>query len=825
MVNFTVNQIRALMDKQTNIRNMCVIAPAYHGEPSLVESLLEKAGIITTDNTHLPDASQDVTENRITIKPIMNPMFHELDSYRLSLIKQPADGQAFLINLIGSHSHGDFSDATATLRVTDGVLVVVDYVEGVCIPTENMLRQALAERVKPVLVIVGLDRGLLEFQISKEDLYQSFVRTIDSVNDIISTYRDTALGDLHVSPDKGTVAFSSALQGWGFTLRQFAARYGKQFGIDQGRIMAKLWGDNFYDRATRKWTTKAVDAEGKQLERSFNMFVLDPIFKIFDAVMNSQKGDLNRILDKLGIELCQEDRGFVGEALLKVIMQSFLPVSDSLLEMIIIDLPSPVTAQRYRVDSLYEGPMDDELALGIRNCDPNAPLILYVSRMVPTSDNGRFYGFGRVFSGTVRSGTMYRIQRPKYWPGHKDDLAVKAIERAILMMGRYVEPIEDCPAGNVIGLIGVDHCLHKSGTITSSETAYNMKAMKFSTAPVVQVAVEVKNAVDLPKLVEGLKHLSKPEPCIQTWVSETGEYIIAGASDLQLDICIKDLEDLAGVPLQKSLPIVGYRETVMTESSIVALSKSPNKHRSSKRIDSGNITSRDDLKTRARILADEYDWSIVDARKIWCFGPETTGPNLLVDMTRDVQNLNEYRDSVIAGFQWATKEGVCAEENTRGVRFNILDATIQGDTTRRGHGQMIPTTRCVCHAACLLATPGIQEPINLVEIQCPESAVGVIHSILSERRGQVFSVVKWRSTPTVAIKAYLPVNESFNFSAVLRMRTQGQAFSQSVFDHWENMDGSPLDKRSKLEELVRSIRTRKGLKPEIPRLEQYYDKL
>ena len=107
------------------------------------------------------------------------------------------------------------------------------------------------------------------------------------------------------------------------------------------------------------------------------------------------------------------------------------------------------------------------------------------------------------------------------------------------MMGRYVEPIEDCPAGNIIGLVGIDQFLLKSGTLTTAETAHNMKVMKFSVSPVVQVAVEVKNAADLPKLVEGLKRLSKSDPCVQAWIAETGEHIVAGAGELHLEICLK----------------------------------------------------------------------------------------------------------------------------------------------------------------------------------------------------------------------------------------------------------------------------------------------
>ncbi|KAF8560161.1 P-loop containing nucleoside triphosphate hydrolase protein [Imleria badia] len=836
-------QVRGLMDRPTNIRNMSVIAHVDHGKSTLTDSLVSKAGIIASakaGEVRFTDTREDEKERGITIKSTAISMYFEMNKEDVEVLNQKTDSNEFLINLIDSPGHVDFSsEVTAALRVTDGALVVVDCIEGVCVQTETVLRQALTERIKPVVVINKVDRALLELQVQKEDLYQSFQRTVETVNVIISTYHDTALGDVQVYPDKGTVAFASGLHGWGFTLRQFAGRYSKKFGVPKDKLISKLWGDNFFNPTTRKWSTKSADADGKPLERAFNMFVLDPIFKIFDAVMKHKKDQVDTMCDKLDIKLTAEEREIPeAKALLKTIMRKFLPAGEALLEMIVIHLPSPATAQRYRVETLYEGPMDDESAIGIRDCDPKGPLVLYVSKMVPTSDKGRFYAFGRVFSGTVRAGPKIRIQGPNYVPGKKEDLFVKSVQRTVLMMGRYIEPIEDCPAGNIIGLVGIDQFLLKSGTLTTSETAHNMRVMRFSVSPVVQVAVEVKNAADLPKLVEGLKRLSKSDPCVQAWIADTGEHIVAGAGELHLEICLKDLqEDHAGVPLKISDPVVGYRETVKTESSIVALSKSQNKHNRlyakalpldeelTKAIEAGTINARDDYKTRARILADEHGWDVTDARKIWCFGPETTGPNLLVDVTKGVQYLNEIKDSCIAAFQWATKEGVCAEENMRGVRLNVMDVTLHTDAIHRGGGQIIPTCRRVCYAACLLATPGLQEPVYLVEIQCPENAIGGIYSVLNKRRGQVFSEEQRPGTPMFTVKAYLPVMESFGFNGDLRSQTAGQAFPQCVFDHWEIMNGSPLDKGSKLEELVKGIRTRKGLKPDIPPLDYYYDKL
>merc|ERR1712037_699464 len=185
-------------------------------------------------------------------------------------------------------------------------------------------------------------------------------------------------------------------------------------------------------------------------------------------------------------------------------------------------------------------------------------------------------------------------------------------------------------------------------------------------------------------------------------------------------------------------------------------------------IDNGEVNPRDDFKVRGRYLADKYEYDITEARKIWCFGPDTMGPNILMDATKGVQYLNEIKDSVVAGFQWATKEGVLCDENMRGIRFNIYDVTLHTDAIHRGGGQIIPTARRVLYASAITAGSAIMEPVYLVEIQCPENAVGGIYGVLNRRRGHVFEEAQTPGTPMFVVKAYLPVNESFGFTADLR---------------------------------------------------------
>jgi elongation factor 2 len=843
------------MDKKNNIRNMSVIAHVDHGKSTLTDSLVAKAGIIAAakaGETRATDTRKDEQERCITIKSTAISMYFEMDKKDLEFVKQEKakkpDGSVepgFLINLIDSPGHVDFSsEVTAALRVTDGALVVVDCVSGVCVQTETVLRQAIAERIRPVLFMNKMDRALLELQLEQEELYQTFQRIVENVNVIVATYADDdgPMGTVRVDVNNGSVGFGSGLHGWAFTLKQFAEMYASKFGVDIDKMMKKLWGESFFSSKTKKWS-KTKDADNK---RSFCMYVLDPIYMVFDAIMNFKKEQVEKLLTKLTRAdgkvvkdvLKHEEKEMEGKPLMKAVMRNWLPAGEAMFQMIVIHLPSPVTAQKYRAELLYEGPHDDAACMGIKNCDTDAPLMMYISKMVPTSDKGRFYAFGRVFSGKISTGMKARIMGPNFVPGKKEDLYEKSIQRTILMMGGRVEAIEDVPAGNICGLVGVDQFLVKTGTITTFKEAHNMKVMKFSVSPVVRVAVEPKNPADLPKLVEGLKRLSKSDPMVQCIIEESGEHIIAGAGELHLEICLKDLEeDHAQIPLKKSDPVVSYRETVSEESDQMCLSKSPNKHNRlfmkavpmpdglAEDIENGEVNPRDDFKVRGRYLADKYDYDITEARKIWCFGPDTNGPNIMVDCTKGVQYLNEIKDSCVAGFQWASKEGVLCDENLRAVRFNLYDVALHADAIHRGGGQIIPTARRVLYACMLTAEPRLMEPVYLVEIQCPENAVGGIYGVLNRRRGHVFEEAQTPGTPMFVVKAYLPVNESFGFTADLRSNTGGQAFPQCVFDHWQVMPGDPMDGSSKTYQIVQDTKQRKGLKPGNADLGNYLDKL
>eukprot|EP01055_Gregarina_sp_Pseudo9_P004603 Gregarina_sp_Pseudo_9__4602@NODE_478_length_2747_cov_1543_696455_g91_i1_p1_GENE_NODE_478_length_2747_cov_1543_696455_g91_i1NODE_478_length_2747_cov_1543_696455_g91_i1_p1_ORF_typecomplete_len841_score169_20GTP_EFTU/PF00009_27/3e53GTP_EFTU/PF00009_27/7_9e03EFG_IV/PF03764_18/99EFG_IV/PF03764_18/8_7e25EFG_II/PF14492_6/6e25EFG_C/PF00679_24/1_3e19GTP_EFTU_D2/PF03144_25/1_1e12MMR_HSR1/PF01926_23/0_00072SRPRB/PF09439_10/0_045RF3_C/PF16658_5/0_09_NODE_478_length_2747_cov_1543_696455_g91_i11322654 len=840
MVNFTVEEMRQIMGKPTNIRNMSVIAHVDHGKSTLTDSLVSKAGIISAKaagDARFTDTRADEQERCITIKSTGISMYFEHE------IEEGKGKEPFLINLIDSPGHVDFSsEVTAALRVTDGALVVVDAVEGVCVQTETVLRQSLAERVRPVLHMNKVDRCLLELKQEPEAMYETFRKNIEDVNVVIATYQDSTSGfDAQVAAEKGTISFGSGLHGWAFTIERFAKMYAKKFNVPKEKMMQRLWGDNFFNSKKKTWT-KAKDDSDPDCQRGYCQFILRPIYDLFECTMTSdnteQKQKLDKMLVTLGVELKGEDKELLGKPLLKRIMQLWLPAGDTLLEMIVTHLPSPVVAQKYRVTTLYSGPMDDEAANAIRTCDPDGPLMMYVSKMVPTSDKGRFYAFGRVFSGTIATGQKVRILGPAYQPGHKEDLNIKNIQRTVLMMGRFVEQIQDVPCGNTVALVGVDQYLLKSGTLTTLDTAHTFIDMKYSVSPVVRVAVTPKDHKELPKLVEGLKRLSKSDPLVVCTSEESGQHVVAGCGELHVEICLKDLrEEYAQIDIIVSEPVVSYKETLTKACEEPGMAKSQNKHNRLyitgepldeglvADVEAGRVTMRDDVKERTNLLADKYNWEKNHATKIWCFGPDTIGPNMLVDCTAGLQYVNEIKDHCNSAFQWATREGALCEENMRGCRFNLVDCTLHTDAIHRGAGQILGTCRKGILGVSLTCEPRLVEPIFLVQITVPEDNMSGVYAVLNKRRGVVIADEVRMGTPLHDMRAHLPVAESFGFTSLLREKTQGKAFPQCVFDHWAILAGSPFEKDSKHEQTVAEIRKRKNLNENWEKTDQYLDKL
>jgi len=382
------------MGNAENVRNVCVIGSQGHGKSALIKTLHTIVGIPPVSHENASISSTEGNQDQAhadTIKPptfslhLKRPRKDPGDTSAINnslpekhpilppfLLLQKAE---FLINLTDPSGHADpQSETNTSLDSCDGALVVVDCVEGVSTQTETVLRQALKDRIKPVLFINRIDRAVIMSMLKKEDLYQCFQQIIDQVNAIISTYKDDALGDVQVSAPKGSVAFGSGLDGWAFTVPQFAEKYALKFGVNVEDIAEKMWGDSYFGPVSKRWSKEATETvDGKPLERAFNMLILDPILKVFDAALNKSLDEVLVLGGKLDVTSASPEKEQERRQLLKIFMRQFLPAEAVLLGMMATHLPSPVMARKYRAKFLYENPLDDRCADNIRTSDPEEP--------------------------------------------------------------------------------------------------------------------------------------------------------------------------------------------------------------------------------------------------------------------------------------------------------------------------------------------------------------------------------------------------------------------------------------------------------------------
>ena len=721
------------MSKKEDIRDIGIIAHIDHGKTTMTDSLLAEAGLLSpkiAGEARALDYLEEEQKRGITIKTANISLLHEIEN------------KPYLVNLIDTPGHVDFTGkVTRALRAIDGVVVVVDAVEEVMVQTETVTRQALAERVKPVLFINKVDRLIKELKLSSDEVQNKLFRIIRDFNNLIELYGEKDYrGKWRVDPAEGTVAFGSALHKWGFTIS-----------------IAQKKGIKFSD---------VVDAYHK--------------------------------------EQWQE-------------LQKTIPLHTAILDMVVNKLPNPIEAQKYRVPKVWKGEMDSEIGEAMIKCDDNGPTVMCFTS-AQLDPHAGLVATGRTFSGSIQEGDQV------YLVGAKKDYRVQQVS---MYMGAFREVVDRIVAGNIAALLGLD--LARAGEtlidVPHKNTMIPFELIKYVSEPVVTIAIEPKHPKNLPRLVDVMHRLAIEDPNLVTTINkETGEYLLSGMGELHLEIACKFLRDYSGgLEILTSKPIVVYRESI-SGVGVSAMAKSPNKHNRFwiqvepleeqviKMIEKGEIAEAMGRKRIRVILRKEANWSADEARNVWALEEHR---NILLDLTKGIQYLREARTMVISGFRWASENGPLCEEPMRGVKVKLMDVKLHEDPVHRGPAQIMPAIRRALLGSFLTAEPVLLEPIYKIGISVPAQWVGEVSSMIIRKRGRILA--SEQKGPVTMITGYIPVAETFGLAADMRSATSGHAFWQSTFDHWEKV---PQNVAS---DVIKEIRERRGLAPEIPSPNRFID--
>ncbi|KAJ5508626.1 hypothetical protein N7527_010769 [Penicillium freii] len=437
-----VDQLVRLQRKPEDIRNICILAHVDHGKTSLTDSLIATNGIISpklAGKIRYLDSRPDEQLRGITMESSAISLF-------FSMLRRPSPDadpvqKEYLINLIDSPGHIDFSSEVSTAsRLCDGAVVLVDAVEGVCSQTVTVLRQTWVEQLKPILVINKMDRLVTELKMSPAEAFSHLSRLLEQVNAVIGSFyqgermeedlqwrermedrlnaaanrdqgntkssvddesvtegtefeeRDDE--DLYFAPEKNNVIFCSAVDGWAFTIRQFAAIYEKKLGIKRTVLEKVLWGDYYLDPKTKR-VLGVKHLKGRALKPMFVQLVLDSIWAAYQATTGGDKGKgdpvlLEKITKSLNINIpVYVLRGRDPRNIMNTLFSQWLPLSTALLVSVIEYLPSPPAAQAARLPEMIKTSPgaafiadDIKTAMVDFKTGPEVPVVAYVSKMV-----------------------------------------------------------------------------------------------------------------------------------------------------------------------------------------------------------------------------------------------------------------------------------------------------------------------------------------------------------------------------------------------------------------------------------------------------------
>ncbi|XP_042331114.1 116 kDa U5 small nuclear ribonucleoprotein component [Sceloporus undulatus] len=793
-----------LMDNSELIRNVTLCGHLHHGKTCFVDCLIEQ--------TH-PEIRKRYDQDLCYTDILFTEQERGvgIKSTPVTIVLPDTKGKSFLFNVMDTPGHVNFSDeVTAGLRISDGVVLFIDAAEGVMLNTERLIKHAVQERLAVTVCINKIDRLILELKLPPTDAYYKLRHIVDEVNGLISMYSTDE--NLILSPLLGNVCFASSQYSICFTLGSFAKIYTDMYGdINYQEFAKRLWGDIYFNPKTRKFTKKAPTSSS---QRSFVEFILEPLYKILAQVVGDVDTTLPRTLDELGIHLTKEELKLNIRPLLRLVCKKFFGEFTGFVDMCVQHIPSPKAGAKTKIEHTYTGGVDSDLGEAMSECDPDGPLMCHTTKMYSTDDGVQFHAFGRVLSGTIHAGQPVKVLGENYTLEDEEDSQICTVGRLWISVARYHIEVNRVPAGNWVLIEGVDQPIVKTATITEprgNEEAQIFRPLKFNTTSVIKIAVEPVNPSELPKMLDGLRKVNKSYPSLTTKVEESGEHVILGTGELYLDCVMHDLRKMySEIDIKVADPVVTFCETVVETSSLKCFAETPNKKNKitmiaeplekglAEDIENEVVQITWNRKKLGEFFQTKYDWDLLAARSIWAFGPDATGPNILVDDTLpsevDKTLLGSVKDSIVQGFQWGTREGPLCDELIRNVKFKILDAVIAQEPLHRGGGQIIPTARRVVYSAFLMATPRLMEPYYFVEVQAPADCVSAVYTVLARRRGHVTQDAPIPGSPLYTIKAFIPAIDSFGFETDLRTHTQGQAFSLSVFHHWQIVPGDPLDK-------------------------------
>ncbi|MCL4145693.1 UNVERIFIED_CONTAM: hypothetical protein GTU68_060108, partial [Idotea baltica] len=403
---YNLEYLADLMDNASLIRNVSLVGHLHHGKSTFVDCLIQQTHPEFRTKEDMPVRFTDTlfteSERGLSIK-----------STPVTLVMQDVRDKSYLLNIFDTPGHVNFSDeVTASMRLSDGIVLFVDAAEGVMLNTQRLLKHAIQKRLAITVCINKIDRLILELKLPPQDAYYKLRHIIEEINSLMVQYNDQETPK-QISPLLGNVCFASSQYSICFNLKSFAKLYCLHFGQDVSiqDFSRRLWGDIYFNPKTRKFTKKPPSSTA---QRSFVEFILEPLYKVFAHIVGDVDRSLEPLMEELGIHMSKEEQKMNIKPLIKLFMSKFMGTFEGFVDMCVTHICSPQANARSKIENTYTGPRDTDIVEQIVLCDPEGPLVVHTTKQYPNEDATTFHVFGRVLSGTLRANQDVRVLGEKY---------------------------------------------------------------------------------------------------------------------------------------------------------------------------------------------------------------------------------------------------------------------------------------------------------------------------------------------------------------------------------------------------------------------------
>lgn len=844
--DYMVSTMNQLPDR---VRNIAILGNLHSGKTTFIDMLVLQ--------THSPSIA--LSSNLKNFQPLRFMDNHKLEIDRgitiksspITLLLPDLNDKSYIFNITDTPGHFNFSDeCSSAILVADGVVLVIDVVEGMSPRDKSIIAEVIKNNLPITIVLNKIDRLILELRLPVADFYYKIKYILDDINTFISEneYISSYGHETHLTPICDNIVFASSSLEFCFNLNSYTKLYAENNqmqNMDYQEFSKMLWGDIYYNPEKNQFINNSNNGK---YPRSFNYFILDPIYKIITHTLTTDTSGkkLSALLwNNFKVSLHKSQYGQDSQILLKEVFKLIFTGSIGFVDLIVNSIPSPDEAVSERLARSL-GP----------DTSSNNSLIAQAAKLVDSVDGERFYTLVRIYQGSMKVGARIKVLGENF-SEDDEDYRIETVEELFIPGGRYKVPVKEAVSGSLVLVSGIESFISKGATIYDFNA--NTRLRLFEQIPydkhsIFKVAIEPANPTELPKLLEGLRKLNKSYLACIIKVEESGEHVIFGPGELYLDCMLHDLRAFFtdDLEIKVSDPMTKFSETCIDTSvtkisskttsgnnSISIIAEPVNDSKLSDAIEKGRINLSQPIKTTSKILKKEFGWDALSARSVWCFGPDDLqNPNILIDDTleseTDKKLLYSLKDTISLGFKWSVNEGPLCDEPIRNTKFKILDAVISGSEIQRSGTQIIPMTRKACYTGFLTAFPRLMEPVYTVHITCTQQAISAASRLLGRRRGAITKENPIPGTQLFQIEGQVPVIESVGFESDLRLQTQGQAMCFLVFEKWNLVPGNPLDDDCELPTLrpvpvaslardfVMKTRKRKGLSGE-PNLQKYID--